>query len=93
MIQTPVLIIGSVVILVVGLDKVGGWAEMERLNGENMHLMRAATDPDFPWPGILFGSFIIGFLVLVYRPVHCAGACYQPKAFRRHDAARFSPAI
>ena len=61
MIQTPVLIIGSVVILVVGLDKVGGWAEMERLNGENMHLMRAATDPDFPWPGILFGSFIIGF--------------------------------
>jgi solute:Na+ symporter, SSS family len=60
-IQTPVLIIGSVVILVVGLDKVGGWAEMERLNGENMHLMRAATDPDFPWPGILFGSFIIGF--------------------------------
>lgn len=60
-IQTPVLIIGSVVILVVGLDQVGGWAEMERLNGENMHLMRAASDANFPWPGIVFGSFIIGF--------------------------------
>ncbi len=59
--QTPVLIIGSVVILVVGLDKVGGWAEVERLNGENMHLIRAASDPNFPWPGIVFGSFIIGF--------------------------------
>lgn len=59
--QTPVLIIGSVVILVVGLDRIGGWEEMERLNGENMHLMRAASDENFPWPGIIFGSFIIGF--------------------------------
>ena len=59
--QTPVLIIGSVVIVVVGLDRVGGWEEMERLNCENMHLMRAASDENFPWPGIIFGSFIIGF--------------------------------
>ncbi|GGD51762.1 sodium:solute symporter [Lacimicrobium alkaliphilum] len=59
--QTPVLIIGSVVILVVGLDKVGGWAEVERLNDANMHLIRSASDAEFPWPGIVFGSFIIGF--------------------------------
>ena len=59
--QTPVLIIGSVVILWVGLDKVGGWEEVERLNAEQMHLIRSASDPDFPWPGIIFGSFIIGF--------------------------------
>lgn len=26
-----------------------------------MHLMRSASDPNFPWPGIIFGSFIIGF--------------------------------
>ncbi|WP_414829364.1 sodium:solute symporter [Alteromonas sp. H39] len=59
--QTPVLIIGSVVILVVGLDKVGGWSEVERLNDANMHLIRSASDSEFPWPGIIFGSFIIGF--------------------------------
>ncbi|EIK42878.1 sodium/glucose cotransporter 5 [Cellvibrio sp. BR] len=59
--QTPVLIIGSLVILVVGLEKVGGFAELERINGEKMHLIRAASDPDFPWPGVIFGSFIIGF--------------------------------
>lgn len=59
--QTPILIIGSVVILVVGLDKVGGWAEVERLNDANMHLIRSASDNEFPWPGIVFGSFIIGF--------------------------------
>ncbi|HAU05019.1 MAG TPA: Na+/glucose cotransporter, partial [Pseudoalteromonas shioyasakiensis] len=59
--QTPVLIIGSLVILVVGLDKVGGWAEVERINDANMHLIRSASDAEFPWPGIVFGSFIIGF--------------------------------
>lgn len=59
--QTPVLIIGSVVILVVGLDQVGGWSEVERINDANLHLIRAASEVDFPWPGIIFGSFIIGF--------------------------------
>ncbi|NVK54281.1 MAG: sodium/solute symporter [Alteromonadaceae bacterium] len=59
--QTPVLIIGSVVILVVGLDQVGGWAEVERINDANLHLIRSASDAEFPWPGIIFGSFIIGF--------------------------------
>ncbi len=59
--QTPVLLIGSIVIVWVGLDKVGGWAEVERINAESMHLIRAWDDPNFPWPGVLFGSFIIGF--------------------------------
>ncbi|WP_185234777.1 sodium:solute symporter [Teredinibacter franksiae] len=59
--QTPVLLIGSIVILWVGLDKVGGWAEVERINEAKMHLIRPWDDPDFPWPGVLFGSFIIGF--------------------------------
>ena len=59
--QTPVLIIGSLVILVVGLDQAGGWSEVERINDANLHLIRSASDAEFPWPGIIFGSFIIGF--------------------------------
>ncbi|RPJ81726.1 MAG: Na+/glucose cotransporter, partial [Acidobacteria bacterium] len=59
--QTPVLLIGSVVILVVGLIKVGGWGEVERLVGDNIHLIRPSNDPEFPWTGVLFGSMIIGF--------------------------------
>lgn len=59
--QTPVLILGSLVILVVGLDLVGGFAELERINGEQMRLIRPMSDPNFPWPGVIFGSFIIGF--------------------------------
>jgi SSS family solute:Na+ symporter len=59
--QTPVLLIGSIVILIVGLVKVGGWGEVERICGPNLHLVRPASDPEFPWTGVLFGSMIIGF--------------------------------
>lgn len=59
--QTPVLLIGSIVIVAIGLVKVGGWAEVERIAGSNLHLIRPANDPDFPWTGVLFGSAIIGF--------------------------------
>ena len=59
--QTPVLLIGSIVILFVGLSKVGGWGEVERICGANCNLIRPASDPEFPWTGVLFGSMIIGF--------------------------------
>lgn len=59
--QTPVLLIGSIVILVVGLVKVGGWGEVQRLCGDNIHLIRSAADKDFPWTGVILGSMIIGF--------------------------------
>jgi len=59
--QAPVLIIGSLVILVVGLVKLGGWGELESICGDQMRLIRPATDPKFPWTGVLFASPIIGF--------------------------------
>ena len=59
--QTPVLLFGSIVILVIGLIKVGGWGEVERIVGSNLKLVRSAADPDFPWTGVLLGSAVIGF--------------------------------
>lgn len=59
--QAPVLIIGSVVMLITGLAQVGGWGEVQRICGEQVHLIRSADDPQFPWTGVLFGSAIIGF--------------------------------
>lgn len=67
--QTPILLIGSLVILVVGLNKLGGWNEMMEicranvtpLGDEMTSLMRSKNDPDFPWTGVLLGSAIIGF--------------------------------
>jgi SSS family solute:Na+ symporter len=59
--QTPVLLFGSIVILIVGIIKIGGWAEVESIVGPNLKLVRPASDPDFPWTGVLLASAIIGF--------------------------------
>ena len=59
--QAPVLIIGSVVILFTGLAAVGGWGEVQNICGDQLHLIRPADDPEFPWTGVLFSSAIIGF--------------------------------
>jgi SSS family solute:Na+ symporter len=67
--QTPVLLIGSIMILVVGLIKIGGWGELVTIaqasvtdQGDDMlKLVRSADDPVFPWTGVLFASPIIGF--------------------------------
>jgi SSS family solute:Na+ symporter len=68
--QTPILLLGSLIILVLGLKELGGWDEMIRLcggvtvneYGDTMNnLIRSNNDPNFPWLGALIGSSIIGF--------------------------------
>lgn len=68
--QTPILLLGSLIILVLGLKAVGGWDEMMRICGANVingygdkmtSLIRSNEDPNFPWLGALIGSAIIGF--------------------------------
>jgi len=68
--QTPILLIGSLAVLVIGLIKLGGWNEMMEIcravpvndQGNTMtELIRSAKDPEYPWTGVLLGSAIIGF--------------------------------
>ena len=67
--QTPVLLLGSLVILGVGLSKLGGWGELQVIcrgevteHGDGMmNLIRSHKDTSFPWPAVLGGSAIIGF--------------------------------
>lgn len=68
--QTPILLLGSLVILVLGLRELGGWDEMMRIAGATpvneygdtmTNLMRSNRDANFPWLGALIGSAIIGF--------------------------------
>lgn len=68
--QTPILLLGSLIILVLGLQALGGWDEMmricsiEKVNeyGDTMtNLIRDNRDANFPWLGALIGSAVIGF--------------------------------
>jgi SSS family solute:Na+ symporter len=68
--QTPILLFGSIVVLVLGLKAVGGWDQVleacritpVNADGDTMvNLIRSNNDPNFPWLGVLIGSSIIGF--------------------------------
>lgn len=68
--QTPILLLGSLIILVLGFKSLGGWDEMMAIcsgvtvneYGDTMtNLIRSNNDPDYPWLGALLGSSIIGF--------------------------------
>jgi len=65
--QTPVLIGGSLAILYIGLHKLGhgslieGWNATKTAVGANIHLIRSNSDPEWPWLAVLPGSAIIGF--------------------------------
>ena len=68
--QTPILLLGSLIILVLGLRELGGWDEMMRICSEvkvndygdtMVNLIRDNRDPQYPWLGALIGSAVIGF--------------------------------
>lgn len=60
-IQAIVLLLGSAVLLFIGLDKVGGWHEMiKSVPKEKLNMFRPLSDPEFPWLGICFASPIVG---------------------------------
>lgn len=60
-IQMVVLLGGALAVTLIGLDAVGGWGEMTEVAGpEFMELWKPASDPNFPWTGIVFGAPILG---------------------------------
>jgi len=67
--QTPILLLGSLIILVLGLKALGGWDQMMAIcnvevneYGDKMtDLIRDNRDAEYPWLGALVGSAVIGF--------------------------------
>ena len=69
--QTPILLLGSLIILVLGMKALGSWDQMLQLcdvkpnydgaTGTMIHLMRSNSDPQYHWLGALIGSAVIGF--------------------------------
>ena len=68
--QTPILLLGSLIILVLGLKELGGWDQMMSIcsqvkvneYGDTMtNLIRDNRDAQFPWLGAFIGSAVIGF--------------------------------
>ena len=59
--QTVILIGGALLITFMGLNAVGGWSELRATVGsDHFNMWRPASDPDFPWTGMLIGGTIVG---------------------------------
>ncbi len=59
--QTTILLVAAVVLTAVGLHHVGGWSGLHaRLAPEMFQMVKPATHPDYPWPGMFFGVFLAG---------------------------------
>src|SRR3954465_6714176 len=61
LVQTLILIAGAVVLTWVGLDKAGGFAGIRAaVPPDYFHMIKSASDPEFPWTGIFLGAPILG---------------------------------
>lgn len=61
LIQTIILIAGSIALTLIGLDKAGGWDNLVANTPVDFWSMfKPLSDPDFPWTGIIFGAPILG---------------------------------
>ena len=59
--QGLILLVAAVILTTVGLRQVGGSTGLHaRLSPDTFEMVKAATHPDYPWPGIFFGGFIVG---------------------------------
>ena len=61
LLQLFILIGGALTVTLAGLAAVGGWEVLVETAGPGfLSMWRPATDPDFPWTGIIFGAPILG---------------------------------
>ncbi len=60
--QTIVLVVGSVIVTVAALIKIGGWSAFVQAAGaDHLNLFLPANHPEFPWPGMILAPPIVGF--------------------------------
>lgn len=59
-IQAFIMIVGCGIMLVIGLDKVGGWSELVAKAPEAMSMVKPYDDPHYPFWGIILGAIYGG---------------------------------
>jgi SSS family solute:Na+ symporter len=60
-VQTVVLLAGAIALTGIGLFRVHGFAGLRAgVPADYFHMIKAASDPSFPWTGIFFGAPILG---------------------------------
>lgn len=59
--QAVLLVAGAVILTVMGLNQVGGFEVLRSsLPPDFFHIVKPASDPNYPWVGTIFGTLILG---------------------------------
>ena len=59
----------SILLTAFGLHEVGGWAALRgKLDPAMFSMVRPATDPDLPWPGVFIGVWFPGHVLFLDGP-------------------------
>jgi solute:Na+ symporter, SSS family len=60
-VQTLILIAGAMALTIIGLHRVGGFEHLRMMVPQSyFHMIKPASDAQFPWTGIFFGAPILG---------------------------------
>jgi SSS family solute:Na+ symporter len=59
LVQGLALLAGGLLVFVIGLNAVGGWASFTTHNADKLHMILPADNPDLPWTGIVSGMWIV----------------------------------
>lgn len=60
--QAVILIVGALLLTIFGLKAVGGFAGLKaKLPPDFFNMFKSASDPDYPWTGVIFGAPILAF--------------------------------
>lgn len=60
-VQAFLIIGGAILVTMIGLHRVGGWGALRTSVAPHaMSLWRPATDAQFPWTGLVFGTTVLG---------------------------------
>ena len=59
--QAGILLVAAFCLVSIGLNRVGGFSVLAaKVSSGSFKMVRPATDPNYPWPGMFFGVFILG---------------------------------
>eukprot|EP01080_Neovahlkampfia_damariscottae_P008497 gene8497-321_t len=61
LLQTIILILGSIALMILSLHEVGGFGAIMKKSPEKFHIWKPITDKEFPWLGSLLGIPVSGF--------------------------------
>lgn len=62
-VQAVLLLVGAFLVAVLSFEAIGGsWSAVKAaIPADDLSIIRPASDPTMPWPGLLTGVFILGF--------------------------------